>query len=65
MGADAGHFRERTDDQPRYLTLELPKIHASGIVGKGKDRGRAHIMINILKHFTRRANVDEKRVKQR
>jgi hypothetical protein len=65
MGADARHFRERTNDQPRYLALELPKIHASGIVRKSKDRGRAHVLINILKHFTRRANVDEKRVEQR
>jgi hypothetical protein len=59
MRADAGNYCESTDDQPRHLTLELPDIHAGGIVGKGKDGRRSDIVINILKNFARRKDVEE------
>ncbi len=64
MGADARHFRESTDDQPRHLALELSEIHAGGTVRKGQDGRRSNTVLIILEHVTRRKNIDEERIKQ-
>jgi hypothetical protein len=62
MRADARNYCESTNDQPRHLTLELPDVHAGGIVGKGKDGRRSNRMINILENFARRKDVEEVRI---